>query len=166
MRKLTRREKILLVILVVVSLTSFSIHKYARVKAEEVQRLWVQLQIEVAEVQSKIRSRNSAREPNNSVTSSFHDDVNKDGVLVKNYEDSRVKVIDSEKNLIEVTTIDSKRKITFHTSSEHLKKFNVGWLAPVTFECIKTNDGGCDFTKPYILYVGNKKVELVKVVEN
>lgn len=166
MRKLTRREKILLAVLVVVGLTSFSINKYALEKAKEVQWLWVQLQIEVAEVQSKMRSMNKAREPNNSVTSSFHDDVYRDGILVKNYEDSRVQVIDSEKNLIEVATIDSKTKIIFHTSSEHLKKFNVGWLAPVTFECIKLNNGRCDFTKQYTLYVGNQKVKLIKVVKN
>lgn len=166
MRKLTKREKILLVVLVVVSLTSFSINKYASAKAKEVEWLWAQLQIEVAEVQSKIRSMNNAREPNNSVTSSFHDDVYKEGVLVKNYEDSRVKVIDPEKNLIKVTTIDNKTKISFRTSSEHLKKFNLGWLAPVTFECIKTSEGSCDFTKPYVLYVGNQKVELIEIVKN
>lgn len=166
MRRLIRRDRILLVVLVVVSLISFSINKYASAKAEEVKLLWAQFQIEVAEAQSKIKSMNNVREPSHSVISSFHDNVYNDGVLVKNYEDSWVKVVDFEKNLVEVTTIDSKIKIIFHTSSEHLKKFNVDWIASVTFECVKMNDDSCDFTKPYILYVGNKKVELVEVVKN
>ena len=161
MRKPTGREKVLLAILVVVSLISLSINKYAQAKAEEVQRLWVLFQIEFAEIQSK----NSARELGNTVSSSFHDDIYKDGVLVKNHEDGWVKVIDSEKNIVEVATIDSKTKIIFHTDSEHLKKFNIGWIAPVTFECIKMKDGDCDFKKPYTLYVGNRKVELVEVIK-
>ena len=161
MREPTKREKILFVILVVVSLASFSIYQYAQAKAEEVQRLWVLFQIEFAEIQSK----NSARELGNTVSSSFHDDIYKDGVLVKNHEDGWVKVIDSEKNIVEVATIDSKTKIVFHTSPEHLEKFNIGWLAPVTFECIKIKNGSCDFKKPYTLYVGNRKVELVEVIK-
>lgn len=93
MRKLTGTERILLVILVIANLASFSINKYAQAKAEEVELLWAKFQIEVAEVESKIKSRNNAHELNNGITSSFHDDVYKEGVLVKNYEDSRVKVI-------------------------------------------------------------------------
>ncbi len=165
MRKPTKRENILLVILVIVSLASFSIHKYAQAKAEEVEQLWAKFQIEFAEIQSKIKSRNSVREPSNGVTSSFHDDIYKDGIWVKNHEVSQIKVIDPEKNIVEVATIDSKVKIIFHTDPEHMKKFNLGWLAPVTFECIKMMDGICDFKKPHTLYVGNQKVELVEVVK-
>ena len=167
MRKLTRREKVLLVVLVIVSLISFSINKYAQKKAEEVERLWAQFQAEFAEVvQSKIKSVNNARELGNTVSSSFHDDIYKDGVLVKNHEDGWVKVIDSEKNIVEVATIDSKTKIIFHTDSEHLKKFNIGWIAPVTLECIKMKNGNCDFTKPNTLYVGNQKVDLIEAIKN
>lgn len=165
MRKPTKREKVLLVVLAIVSLASFSINKYAQAKAEEVQRLWVQLQIEIAEVQSKIRSLNSAREPGNGVTSSFHDDVYKDDILLRNYESSWIDDVDLEENLVLVRTMDTKTKIVFRTSPEHLKRIHIGSIAPVTFDCIKLNDGSCDFTKPNTLYVGNRKVELIEAIK-
>lgn len=158
MRKLTRREKILLVILAIVGLASFSIDQYARAKAEEVKQLWALLQAE-------IRMMHPIREPGNGVTSSFHDGIYKDGVFVKNYEDSWIDDVDPDKNLVLVRTMNTKMRIVFRTSSEHLKRIHIGSIAPVTFECMKLNNGSCDFTKPHTLYVSNQKVEIVDIIE-
>lgn len=63
-----------------------------------------------------------------------------------------------ENGLVQVQTIETKIAIVFQPATNaELKKFHVGWIAPVTFEC---NDkiGDCDLSRPYKLYIGRTLV--------
>ena len=94
--------------------------------------------------------------PTNGVTSSYHDEKNGK----KNYEDADIQDIDKKRGIVLVTTKDSKMTIVFKPTFDNFHKFHIGWLAPVTFQCVKVNKGKCDFDSPYKLFVGNGLVEV------
>ena len=94
--------------------------------------------------------------PTNGVTSSYH--YEKDGK--KNYEIADIQDTDQKRGIVLITTKDSKISIIFKPSPDNLEKFHVGWLTPVTFQCVKVNEGKCDFNSPYKLFVGNGLVEV------
>lgn len=62
---------------------------------------------------------------------------------------------------VKVAVIDGDMNFIFHTNAEHFEKFHIGFIAPVTVECRKVRSG-CDFTKPYTLYVSGQKVQLIR----
>lgn len=68
-----------------------------------------------------------------------------------------------ENGLVQVQTIDTKIAIVFKpiTNSE-LKKYHVGWIAPVTFEC-NGEVGSCDLSLPYKLYIGRTLVAPLEI---
>lgn len=96
--------------------------------------------------------------PTNEVNFSYHDG---------GYESAWIQDIDKEKGIVLVTTIDSKMTIVFRPTAEDLQKFNVGSVAPVTFQCTKLKKDKCDFSSHYKLFVSNAlvEVELLKFPE-
>ncbi len=85
---------------------------------------------------------------------SFHD---------AGYEEAFIDSIDLKNDLVVVETVDTKMRIVFHPPRIGIKKFNKGWIAPVTFECSQRSGGKCDLSQPYKLYVSNMLVEPIKV---
>lgn len=68
-----------------------------------------------------------------------------------------------ENGLVQIQTIDTKIAILFQpvTDSE-LKKYHVGWIAPVTFEC-GGEIGNCDLSRSYKLYIGGALTTPLKI---
>ena len=87
--------------------------------------------------------------PTNGFKTSFH----KGG-----YENAWIQYVNQKTGLVLVTTIDSKLNIVFKPTPDNLNKFHIGWIAPVTFSCVKTKKGDCDFNSPYNLFVSNAPV--------
>lgn len=93
--------------------------------------------------------------PINEVKVSYHDG---------GYENAWIQDMDQKEGLVLVTTIDSKMNIVFKPTAADLHKFHVGWIAPVTFQCMKLNQGKCDFKSPYKLFVSNGLVEVKQLI--
>ena len=91
----------------------------------------------------------------NTPTVSLHD---------SGHENSWIQDMDKEKGLVLVTTIDTKMAIVFKPAAGDLKKFRVGYLAPVTFQCTKLKKGKCDFKAPYKLFVSNGLVDVDQLI--
>lgn len=89
--------------------------------------------------------------PTNGIIFSFHDG---------GYEDADIQDLDQKTGLVLVTTKESKISITFKPTADNFQKFHIGWIAPVTFQCVKIKNDKCDFNSSYKLFVGNGLVEV------
>jgi len=87
---------------------------------------------------------------------SFHD---------VDYEEAFIISADLEDGLVAVKTVDTRIRIIFRPSRISIKKFNKGWITPITFECGRKSGEKCDLLQPYKLYASNMLVEPVKVEE-
>ncbi len=105
----------------------------------------------IAEADLIIKSLQPSPLPAKRIKKSYHDG---------GYEDAWIQDIDQKKGIVLVETIKSKMSIVFKPATDDLQKFNVGWLAPVTFQCTKLKKGKCDFKSPYKLFVSNGLVEV------
>lgn len=161
---MTKRRKVLLIILAIVFLVRVGVYwqskrlgnnisaieKLKKEVAEIVNDL-NKLDRMIAETHFAIENGQQLPPPTNGVNSSFHDG---------GYENADIQDLDQKTGLVLVTTKDSKISITFKPTADHFQKFHIGWLAPVTFQCTKIKEGKCDFGFPYKLFVGNGLVEV------
>lgn len=86
------------------------------------------------------------------VKSSFHD---------IGYENSWIQFKDEKERLVQVQAVESKIVIVVRLKKkEDLARFNVGWIAPITFLCAKGRTD-CDIGSQEKTYVGNLEVEPV-----
>lgn len=122
---------------------------------EEMTRINKELERLIVNADMTIKDYQNLPQPTNGTKKSYHDG---------GHENAWVQDVDEKEGLVLVTTVDSKMSIIFKPAPEDLKKFHVGWIAPVTFQCTKKNKGKCDFDSPYKLFVSNGlvKVELLK----
>lgn len=72
-------------------------------------------------------------------------------------------ILPVENGLFSVMVIDSRARIFFHPDAGDINKFKVGYIAPVTFDCVKNKKDECDFSKPYRLYISNRLVKMEKI---
>ncbi|MEX2090604.1 MAG: hypothetical protein WD989_00520 [Candidatus Paceibacterota bacterium] len=81
---------------------------------------------------------------------SFHD---------AGYENSWVQFKDEKERLVQVQAIESRIVIVFRVKNKgDLARFNIGWMAPVTFKCAHGyND--CDIGSQEKTYIGNTEVQ-------
>ena len=77
------------------------------------------------------------------------------------YKNARVQYIENE--MVQVQIVGTKSAMVFRPDRNDLKRFRVGWLAPVTFKCGKKFNEECDLLKPFELYVSRVRVELVEM---
>lgn len=162
---MTRRRKILLIILVSVLLANAGIYwQPNRINNDRsaIEKLNKEIARDLSELRKMMIELGAVMEneqqlplPNNGVNSSYHDG---------GYEDSLVQDLDQKTGLVLVTTVDSKMTIVFKPTYDNFQKFHVGWRAPVTFQCTKIHKGKCDFMSPYKLFVGNGLVEVKQLI--
>jgi len=50
--------------------------------------------------------------------------------------------VDKKEGLVLVVTTNSKMSIIFKPTADNLQKVNIGWVAPVTFQCTKKKKEG------------------------
>ena len=126
--------------------------------SKDMEDLIKELERLIAQADMNIETLQRLPQPTNGVTKSYHDD---------GYENSFIKKIDKKKELVVVITVDSKIMITFKPTKENFPKFNLGWLAPVTFKCTMKKDKKCDFNlpfKPLFILNGPIEVEELKIL--
>lgn len=104
-------------------------------------------------IDSQLRRFGHLPMPTNKVKTTYHD----------SYEDALIQDIDKNKGLVLVTIIDSKTNIVFKPTVDNLGKFHEGYIAPVTFQCMKKKKGKCDLSHDYKLYINNGLVQLVEL---
>jgi len=83
------------------------------------------------------------------------------GIHDQGYENSSIQSI--ENGLVTVWTVDTKSIIVFRLRQINLKRFRVGSISPITFDCGQKSDHKCDLSKPYKLYASSVLVELIKI---
>src|SRR3989344_5155067 len=83
------------------------------------------------------------------------------GIHKQGYENSFIQFI--ENGLVQIQTVDTRSVIVFRPSHRSLKRFRLGYIAPVTFSCVKVMDNKCDLSRPYKLYVSSVLVELIEM---
>ena len=165
---MSTRRKVLLVILVVVMIISGSVYlnKQANDQATgtenlgrdelenlsgDLDSLIKELERLIAQADASIETLQHLPQPTNEVKKSYHD---------AGHENAWIQDVDKKAGLVLVVTIDSKMSIIFKPTADNLQKFNIGWVAPVTFQCTKKKKGKCDFDAPYKLFVLNGPVEV------
>ena len=105
----------------------------------------------VSELEAVFKNQRHLPEPTNGVNKSYHDG---------GYENAWILDVDKNTGLVLVKTVDSKMSVTFKPTTTNLRKFRIGSIAPVTFQCTKENKGKCDLNAPYKLFIRNALVEL------
>lgn len=89
-------------------------------------------------------------DPQQEVTSNFHD---------IGYENAWIQFKDAKERLVQVQTMESKIAIVFRVKKrEDMKRYNEGWIAPVTFLC-RQNRIDCDIGSQVKTYIGNLEVQ-------
>ena len=78
------------------------------------------------------------------------------------YENARVLNIYKEKGLVQVWTVSSKITILFRPQKGIMEQFEEGWLAIVTFECVKKR-GQYKFIFPIIVYISNDQAQIKEI---
>lgn len=85
------------------------------------------------------------------------------GIHDNGYENSTIMYV--KDGLVEVQTAITKTDIVFRPRGNHIKRFRVGSLAPVTFDCGQKPGESCDLSNPHILkmYASSVLVSIVKI---
>lgn len=84
------------------------------------------------------------------IASSFHD---------VGHENAWIQFVDKEERLVQVQAVESRIVIVFRVKKkEDVARYNVGWIAPITFLCAKGRTD-CDIGSQEKTYVGNLEVE-------
>lgn len=164
---MSTRRKVLLLILVVVSVVQAGIYWKSRSLCNDksaIEKLNKELAKDLSELQKMVVELGAAIEneqqlpsSTNGVTSSYHYEI--DGK--KNYEEAWILPV--KNGVFSVRVIDSRALIFFRPEAGDIDRFKVGYVAPVTFDCVKDKKGECDFSKPYRLYVSNRLVKMEKI---
>lgn len=72
-------------------------------------------------------------------------------------------ILSVENGVVSAGVVDSKALIFFRPDAGDINKFREGYIAPVTFDCVKDKKGECDLSKPFRLYVSNRLVKMEKI---